>query len=207
MEEMDISANPVLDTGLKTRSKWTETSTIVKLQGRIHSDLFNQEKLILNVDLMMKLHCHKPEFCLLSADTTLPYQITIVNTVVYVKKIELTPSVFNAINTVLNDKNAQYAITRTTPKVFTVPRGQQSQHIDNAFLGETLKHIFKKLNLWDKPNFGPLHIMIQQSPFTLDAHNHTAMLFLNDREYLPCFSYENKHALFISPLKIPSNHT
>ena len=50
----------------------------------------------------------------------------------YVNKIELTPSVFNAINTVLTDKNAQYAITRSTPKVFTVPRGQQSQHIDNA---------------------------------------------------------------------------
>ena len=30
--------------------------------------------------------------------------------ILYVKKIELTPSVFNAINTVLNDKNAQYAI-------------------------------------------------------------------------------------------------
>ena len=61
--------------------------------------------------------------------------------ILYVKKIELTPSVFNAINTVLNDKNAQYAITRTTPKVFTVPRGQQSQHIDNAFLGEIPKRI------------------------------------------------------------------
>ena len=53
----------------------------------------------------------------------------------------MTPSVFNAINTVLNDKNAQYAIMRTTPKVFTVPRGQQSQHIDNVFLGEIPKRI------------------------------------------------------------------
>ena len=53
----------------------------------------------------------------------------------------MTPSVFSAINTVLNDKNAQYAITRTTPEVFTVPKGQQSQHIDNAFLGEIPKHI------------------------------------------------------------------
>ena len=61
--------------------------------------------------------------------------------VLYVKKTQLTPSVFNAINTVLNDKNAQYAITRTIPKVFTVPRGQQSQHIDNAFLGEIPKRI------------------------------------------------------------------
>ena len=38
-------------------------------------------------------------------------------------------------------KSAQNAITRTTPKVFTVPRGQQSQHIDNAFLGEIPKRI------------------------------------------------------------------
>ena len=89
----------------------------------------------------MKLHRHKPEVCLFSVDTTPACKITIVDAILYVKKIELTPSVFNAINTVLNDKNAQNAITRTTPEVFTVPRGQQSQHIDNAFLGEMPKRI------------------------------------------------------------------
>ena len=106
----------------------------------MHSDLFSQETLILNgVDLTVKLHRHKPEFCLLSGDTTPAYKVTIVDAIFYVKKIELTPSVLNAINTVPNDKNAQYAITRTTSKVFTVPRGQQSQSIDDAFLGEIPK--------------------------------------------------------------------
>ena len=82
MEEMDISANPVLNTGLGT--------------------------LILNgVDLTVKLNPHKPEFCLLSEDTAPAYKITIVDAILYVKKIQLTPSVFSAINTVLNDKNAQ----------------------------------------------------------------------------------------------------
>ena len=142
MEEMDISANPVLNTGLGTRSEWTKTGKIVELQGRIHSDLFNQEKFILNgVDLTVKLHRHKPEFCLLSGDTAPAYKIIIADAILFVKKSELTPSVFNATNTVLNDKNAQYAITRSTPKVFTVPRGQQSQHTDNAFLGEIPKRI------------------------------------------------------------------
>ena len=142
MEEMDISADSVLNTGLGTRSEWTKVSKIVELQGRIHSDLFNQEKLILNgVDPTVKLHRHKSEFCLLSADIASAYKIVIVDAILYVKKIELTPSVFNAINTVLNDKNVQYAIMRTTPKVFTVPRGQQSQHIDNAFLDEIPKRI------------------------------------------------------------------
>ena len=135
MEEIDITADPVLNTGLGTRSEWTKTSKTVELQGRIHSDLFN------GVDLTVKLHRHKPEFCLLSVDTAPAYKITIVDAIFYVKKIELTPSVFNAINTVLNDKTAQYIITRTTPKLFTVPRGQQSQHIDNVFLGEIPKCI------------------------------------------------------------------
>ena len=76
MEEIDISADPVLSTGLETRSEWTKTSKIVELQGRIHSDVFNQEKLILNgVDLTVKLYRHKPEFCLLSADTAKAYKI------------------------------------------------------------------------------------------------------------------------------------
>ena len=53
MEEMDISADPVLNTGLGTRSEWTKTSKSVELQGTIHSDFFNQGKLILNgVDLI-----------------------------------------------------------------------------------------------------------------------------------------------------------
>ena len=105
MEEMDISADPVLNTGLEAKSEWTKTSKIVELQGRIHSDLFNQEKLILKgVGLMVKLRRQKPEFCLFSADTTPAYNITIVDAILYVKKIELTHSVFNAINTVLSHK-------------------------------------------------------------------------------------------------------
>ena len=44
MEEMNISANTILNTGLGTRSEWTKTSKIVELQGRIHSDLFNPKQ-------------------------------------------------------------------------------------------------------------------------------------------------------------------
>ena len=51
----------------------------------IYSDLFNQEKHIPNGV--------EPEFCLLNADTAPAYKITIVDAILYVKKIELTPSV------------------------------------------------------------------------------------------------------------------
>ena len=116
----------------------------------------------------MKLHRHKPEFCLLSADTAPAYTITIVDAILYVKKVDLTPSVFNAINTVLNDKNAQYAITRTTHKVFTVPRGQQSQHIDNAFLGEIPKHI--AICMMDNDSYNGNY---KKNPFNFQHYNLT----------------------------------
>ena len=88
MKEMDISADPVFNTGLGTRSEWTKMSKIVELQGRIHLDLFNQEKLILNgVDHTVKLHRHKPEFCLHSGDTNPVYKITtIVDAILYVRR-------------------------------------------------------------------------------------------------------------------------
>ena len=169
MEEMDITADPVLNTGLGTRSEWTKTSKTVELQGRIHSELFNQEEIILNgVYLMVKLHRHKPEFCFLSVDTAPAYKIIIVDTILYVKKIKLTPSVFNAINTVLNDKNAQYAITRTTPKVFTVPRGRQSQHIDNGFLGAIPKHI--AICMMDNDSYNRNY---KKNPFSFQHYNLT----------------------------------
>ena len=160
---------------------WTKTSKTVELQGRIHSDLFNQEKLILNgVDLTLKLHRHKPEFCFLSADVAPAYKIIIVDAILYVKKIELTPSVFNAINTVLNDKNAQYAITRTTPKVFTVPRGQQSQHIDNAFLGEIPKRI--SVCMMDNDSYNGTY---KKNPFNFQHYNLTQIGISVNGEEVP----------------------
>ena len=169
MEKNGHYCLPCFEYGLGTRSEWTKTSKTVELQGRIHSDLLNQEKLILNVvDLTVKLHRHKLEFCLLSADTAPAYKIIIVDAILYVKKIELTPSVFNAINTVLNDKNAQYAITRTTLKVFTVPRGQQSQQTDNAFLGEIPKRI--AVYMMDNDSY---NVNYKKNPFNFKHYNLT----------------------------------
>ena len=195
MEEMDISADPVLNTGLGTRSEWTKTSKTVELQGRIHSDLFNQEKLNLNcVDLMVKLHHHKPEFCLLSANIAPVYKIIIVDAILYVK-IELTPSVFSAINTVLNDINAQYAITKTTPKVFTVPRGQQSQHIDNAFLGEIPKCI--AVCMMDNDSYNGNY---KKNPFNFKHYNLTQIGISVNGEEVPFkplkLNFDNK--LFVT---------
>ncbi|GBO00874.1 hypothetical protein AVEN_226934-1 [Araneus ventricosus] len=53
------------DNGLEKRSKFFESSATVDMIGGLHSDLFHQERLLLNlVDLKIKLIRSKPEFCL-----------------------------------------------------------------------------------------------------------------------------------------------
>ena len=65
-----------------------------------------------------------------------------------------------------NDKNAEYAITRITRKVFTVPRGQQSQHIDNAFLGEIPKRI--AVYMMDNDSYNGNY---KKNPFNFQHYN------------------------------------
>jgi len=142
MEQMDVTADPVLNKGLEARTEWSKTSQIVELQGRVHADLFNQERLILNgVDISVKFHRHKTEFALLSADASPAYKLSILDAILYIKKVRIASSPLNAINTVLADSTVKYPIKRVTPKVFTIPAGQQSHNIDNAFLGEIPKRL------------------------------------------------------------------
>ena len=144
-------------------------SEIVELQGRIHSDVFNQEKLILHgADLTVKLRRHKLEFCLLSGDTAPTYTITIVDAIFYVKKIELTPSVFNAINTVLMTKMHSTPLREPLLKYLQYQRGQQSQHIDNAFLGEIPKRI--AICIMDNDSYNGNY---KKNPFNFQHHNLT----------------------------------
>ena len=92
----------------------------------------------------------------------------------------MTPSVFNAINAVLNDKNAQCVITRTTPKVFTVPRGQQSQYIDNAFLGEIPKRI--AICMMDNDSYNGNY---KKNPFNFQHYNLTQIGISVNGEEVP----------------------
>ena len=100
--------------------------------------------------------------------------------ILYVKEIELTPSILNVINTVLNDKNAQYAITRTTPKVFTVPRGQQRQHTGKAFLGEIPKRI--AIYMMDNDSYNGNY---KKNPFNFQHYNLTQIGISVNGEEVP----------------------
>ena len=83
--------------GLKKRSQFTAQSTEIDLVGMIHADIFCHEKFLLNgMDLKLKLHSSKNEFCLVSGFQPLQempkYKVHIMDDTLFVRSCKLNPT-------------------------------------------------------------------------------------------------------------------
>ncbi|XP_069068405.1 uncharacterized protein F54H12.2-like [Pleurodeles waltl] len=105
--------------GFKKRASFAAGSRQFDLLGRIHSDLFFQEKLPVNgIDLKIKLNRNKDAFCLISGDAE-QYKLVILSASLFVKRVKVSPSVRLAHAEALQLSNAKYAIERVALKIFT----------------------------------------------------------------------------------------
>ena len=91
---MDV-VNPVADDadanmGLKARYTFTKESNTVDIMGPIHSDIFFQDRLILNGDkLRLKLKRAKNSFCLVSSAAAPNFKVVITEAILYVRKVKV----------------------------------------------------------------------------------------------------------------------
>ncbi len=77
--------------GLMKQPAFTNASNVVELLAPIHSDIFFQEKIMLNgVDI--KIRETKDEFCLMH-DDGVSYKLNIVSASLFVKKVFISPGV------------------------------------------------------------------------------------------------------------------
>ena len=133
-DKMDEVAND--NEGLLARRAYTGESKVVEMMGRIHADLFFQERYMLNeVTAKIKLVRSKDAFCLqmenASTDT-----VSIESATLYVRKVKLTPSVFLAHAKALEQSNAKYPIRRVVCKSFTAPQGVSDFSNEKVFSGQ-----------------------------------------------------------------------
>ena len=91
--------NPVADDddanmGLKARYAFTKLSNTVDMIGPIHTDLFFQDRLILNgVNLRLKLNRAKNSFCLVSSAGGANHKVVITQAILYVRKVKVAPAI------------------------------------------------------------------------------------------------------------------
>ncbi|XP_069470027.1 uncharacterized protein F54H12.2-like [Ambystoma mexicanum] len=162
------------------------------LLGRLHSDLFFQEKLTVNgLDLKMKLSRNKDAFCLNSDDAE-AYKLIIVSASLFIKRVNLSPTVRLAHADALQVSNLKYPVVRTSLKMFSVPAGSCVTRQDNLFLGQLPKIII--IGFVDNTAYSGAYA---SNPFNFKHYNiNYAALFkdgvvIPSKAYSPSFQQKN----------------
>lgn len=130
-------ANP--NEGFNKRAEMFKLSASVDMIGRIHVDLFHQDRLLLNmVDMKIKLIRSKPEFCLLGDGN---FKVMLEHASLFVRKVKVSPGVVLGHAKSLEKTTAKYPVNRVMCKVYSIPSGSMSFVQDNIFTGQMPKRL------------------------------------------------------------------
>ena len=132
-----LAADGEVNEGLKKRHKFTKHSNVVDMIGPIHSDIFFQDRHMLNgVDLKLKLIRSNDSFCLMATGANPTYKVKIQNVSVFVRKVKISSGVMLGHMKALEKGTAKYPLKRNLCKMVSVPRGNLSLTQDHVFLGQ-----------------------------------------------------------------------
>lgn len=121
---------------IKKRIKQFKNSSKVELMGKIHADICNQSRLLLNnVDLKVIFNLEKSDFYMMSKPED-HSQIKILEATMYMNHITVNPNILVAHDRMLHKQNAIYPYKRVELKSFTLFAGNHSLNIDNAVMGQ-----------------------------------------------------------------------
>ena len=99
---------------------------------KLHLDLFCQDKYLLNhMDLKIKLRRSRDDFALMADAAN--YISKIKEMALYLRKVQLSPSVRIGHVKALEKTSCQYPVRRVEVKVDTVPTGNRNYVQDNMF--------------------------------------------------------------------------
>ena len=123
--------------GYGKRRELTAGSRTVDMMGRLHCDIFNQERYLINgVDVKIRLVPSKANFNLMSAADA-PFKSTITHASLFVRKVRLNPAVSLGHAKALEKASAKYPLKRVVVKTFSIPTGNIGAVQDNLFLSQT----------------------------------------------------------------------
>jgi hypothetical protein len=118
-----------------TRLKCIGSSQTVELYGRLHADLFNSDKMLINgVDMNIKLTRTSEAFYLLAPTDDTKVRIKILDATLFITQVELKPPLLLAHANVLAVKRKAHYPDHILRSSFT-SSGTQQISINNAFLG------------------------------------------------------------------------
>jgi len=134
MESLDFDEDDNINHGLATRRRLAQQSLLIDMMGRLHADIFFQERYMLNeVGVKIKLIRSKDAFCLMG---DAQYKVKITHASLFVRKVKVMPSVFLAHAKALERGTAKYPIRRVVCKSFTIPQHYLDVNHEKLFSGQ-----------------------------------------------------------------------
>jgi hypothetical protein len=93
----------------------------VNMCGRLHCDIFNSDRYLLNkVNITITVKFSSPDFCLLWSEDNKKYGFHMETMVLMLRKVKISPAVANAHNNTLMKSLACYPIKRTSVNDFSI---------------------------------------------------------------------------------------
>ena len=190
--KMDVvnanAENADANTGLKTRSKLFKGGKSVDMMGRLHGDIFNQDKYLLNrVDLILKFVRSRNTFSLLSSEDDADYKVLIQTATLWVRKVQLAPSIRLAHEKALMRGNAKYPINRVLCNVYSISRGNMNMVKDNLFNGQLPNRVI--IGMLDNDAYNG---SFAKNPFNFKHHSLTTLGLYVNGEPMPGKPLETK---------------
>ena len=139
---MDATQENGGNAGLARRRGYIVGSRVVEMMGRLHVDLFMQDRFLLNgVTVKIRLVRSKDAFSLMASGANPDYKVCIVDAILFVRKAVLNPMVLMAHIQALTKGTAKYPIRPVDCKVYSIPQGAMSHTHENLFHGGLPKRI------------------------------------------------------------------
>ena len=136
MDAVEIVDGATANAGFVARREHIVRSRVVDMMGRLHVDLFLQDKFLINgVDVKIRLVRNKAAFALMAGGPEPDYRIKIVNATLFVKKATLNPTVQMAHIKALEKSTVKYPMRSVDCKVYSIPAGARSHTHENLFFG------------------------------------------------------------------------
>jgi len=187
LDVVDIAADAA-NGGLKTRAALLRGGKTLDLMGRLHGDLFAQEKYLLpGVDLVLKCIRSSNAFCLLSSADDANYKAVIESASLWVRKVQISPSVRIAHEKALMKNNAKYPIHRVLINTFSIPQGNMNMVKDNIFHGQVPRKLV--IGLVDSDAYNGA---FKKNAFNFKHHSLTSLGVFVNGEPMPGKAMETK---------------
>nr|XP_039261897.1 uncharacterized protein F54H12.2-like [Styela clava] len=129
------------NTGFQRRKQISERSRICDMMGRLHLDMFFQNRYLINgVDMKLKLTRSKDSFALIAPDNS-NFKIKIQDATMIVRQVKLSPAVMYAHIKAISKGLCKYPIRRCELKTYSIAAGNLTFSQENLTLGRLPKRV------------------------------------------------------------------